>query len=379
MKIPFDSSPLGIRQTREQFATSDADLSYELGKAVQELPPIYPRLLALSISLLVFGAIAWAAVSKVDEVAVAEGQIGPPEEAQPVRSLYGGTIKAIKIQDGQPVNQGDVLVELRSEDIQKRIDNLDRQVKNLHSKWVSEVMVAQQALSGLQKDLKFAEEGIRFKGYLEFKDVDPKLIPLPSLEAAREVELLRNQVKVKNFEILQLSRAYTQELTRLEGEIEQAKTQLEQTTMRSPVSGKVYGLKITPAQATVQPGQELLSILPNEANLLLKVNVLNRDIGFVRPDMKVKVKLATFPFQEFGTIDGTVIQVSPNGIMNEKLGLVFPTRVKLQRDSIRVRGQEIKLFPGMAATGEIVLRRKSVLSFLVEPVTKRFDEAFSVR
>ncbi|MDJ0690788.1 MAG: hypothetical protein QNJ41_20055 [Xenococcaceae cyanobacterium MO_188.B32] len=73
------------------------------------------------------------------------------------------------------------------------------------------------------------------------------------------------------------------------------------------------------------------------------------------------------------------MKVSPNAIKDEKLGLVFPTRIQLHQNSLQVRGREVTFTPGMAATGEIVTRRKSILTFLIEPVTRRFSEAFSVR
>jgi HlyD family secretion protein len=129
----------------------------------------------------------------------------------------------------------------------------------------------------------------------------------------------------------------------------------------------------------VQSGEELLSILPEGEELLLEVKVLNRDIGFIREGMKAKVKMATFPFQEFGTIEGTVVKVSPNAIVDKDLGLVFPTRIRINQDSVKVRGQDVEFTPGMSATGEIVTRKKSILTFLIEPVTRRFSSAFSVR
>ena len=86
-----------------------------------------------------------------------------------------------------------------------------------------------------------------------------------------------------------------------------------------------------------------------------------------------------FPFQEFGAIDGTVVQISPNAIADKDLGLVFPTRIKLNKHSMLVRGQAVTFTPGMAANGEIVTRKKSILTFIMEPVTRRFSEAFSLR
>ncbi len=168
-----------------------------------------------------------------------------------------------------------------------------------------------------------------------------------------------------------------EELTSLEGKIAEAKKRLEQETIKAPISGKVYNIKAT--LGPVQGGEELLSILPEGEEITLEANVMNQDIGFISKGMDVKVKIATFPFQEFGTVDGKVLDISADAIADEKLGLVFPVTVKLNKHSLKVRGEEVDLTPGMVATGEIVTRKKSVLSFLIEPVAKRLSEAFSVR
>lgn len=114
--------------------------------------------------------------------------------------------------------------------------------------------------------------------------------------------------------------------------------------------------------------------------MILEVLIQNRDIGFVAPGMAVKVKVAALPFQEFGTIDGELISISADAVAQESMGLVFPAKVKLSQDSIQKAGHpDIQLLPGMVATGEIVLRQRSVLSFILEPMAKQLSEAFSVR
>jgi HlyD family secretion protein len=178
-------------------------------------------------------------------------------------------------------------------------------------------------------------------------------------------------------EILTQLNKRQEELTTVEGQLQEARKQRERETIKAPVAGKIYSIKAT--KGPVQSGEELLSILPEGEDLLLEVKVLNRDIGFIRQGMKAKVKMATFPFQEFGTIDGEVVQVSPNAIVDKDMGLVFPTRIKLSKHEIQVRGKEVDLTPGMSATGEIVTRKKSILTFIIEPVTRRFGQAFSVR
>ncbi|MEB3212865.1 MAG: HlyD family type I secretion periplasmic adaptor subunit, partial [Leptolyngbyaceae bacterium] len=170
-----------------------------------------------------------------------------------------------------------------------------------------------------------------------------------------------------------------EELANIQGQLNQATIRANSQVITAPIAGRVYNLQATLAEKTIEPGEELLSILPSDNQLLLEVKVLNRDIGFIHEDMRAKVKVATFPFQEFGTIDGTVVQISPNAIVDEQLGPVFLTQIELSQSSMQLRGQEVALVPGMAATGEIVTRQKSVLTFLLEPVTRRFSEAFSVR
>jgi len=141
--------------------------------------------------------------------------------------------------------------------------------------------------------------------------------------------------------------------------IQQAKNAARTETIEAPVAGRIYSVKAT--RGPVQAGEELLSILPDGEELLLEVKVLNRDIGFIREGMKAKVKMATFPFQEFGTINGEVVKVSPNAIVDKELGLIFPREL----GSINTSGvgSKCSVYPGMSATGEIVTRKKSILTF----------------
>lgn len=180
-------------------------------------------------------------------------------------------------------------------------------------------------------------------------------------------------------EILSQTQQRQEELTNIEGQLSQARLRTAGQTITAPVAGKIYDVQTTLGERAVSPGQELMSILPDDETLMLEVKVLNRDIGFISEGMRAKVKLATFPFQEFGTINGEVVQVSPNATLDRDLGPVFETKVKLDRKDINVNGQTVELTPGMAATAEIVTRQRSVLTFLLEPITRRFSEAFSTR
>lgn len=492
------SSPAQTRQVKQQFANPDEFLSYELGKAVQELPPLYTRLLAGSISLLVFGAIGWAHFSKIDEVAVAPGELIASSQVRPVRSLGEGSISAVRVKEGDRVAKGDVLVERNSDLPQAEVDRLARSAQLINedlnrleaertgaaatgtnlqdqllnsrlqnfearqaaaiaeaNRQASVINEAKVRLSRLQDNLvnsrtnlvnaqknyvnaqsileksksilvntEKREQGLRIlladgaAPRLDYIEAQNAVIQAQAgvtnaedgitnaqariTEAQDRVTSIEKEIAAQAQQVRQAEQAYQaardqatslaserqseiltqlnrrqEEQATVQGQLVQAKKQREQQVITAPVAGTIYSIKAT--SGPVQPGEELLSILPDGEELLLEVRVLNRDIGFIREGMRAKVKLATFPFQEFGTINAQVISVSPNAVNDEKLGLVFPTRLKLEQNALQVRGQEVQLTPGMTATGEIVTRRKSVLTFLLEPVTRRFSEAFSVR
>jgi hypothetical protein len=200
-------------------------------------------------------------------------------------------------------------------------------------------------------------------------------------QAEQAYQTARNQnirlTSERQSEILTQINKRKEELTTVAGQLEQARKQKDGENIKAPVAGTIYKIKAT--KGPVQSGEELLSILPEGEEMLLEVKVLNRDIGFISQGMKAKVKIATFPFQEFGVVEGEVLQISPNATIDKELGLVFPTRIKLSKHSLNVRGQDVEFNPGMAANAEIVTRQKSVLTFIIEPITRRFSEAFSVR
>ncbi len=499
MKFSLLANPVQARQTKQQFAQPDEQLSWELGKAVKELPPLYTRFLAGTISVIVFGAIGWAHFSQVDEVARASGELIASTQVRPVTSLGNGFIVAVKVKEGDRVNKGQVLIErdpdLQQADvtrlaktialIQQDLQRLDAERKGVvtttgtqlqdqlltsrlqdykarqaaaQAEAIRQAALVEQAkvrLTRLQDNLNNAitsvsnakinlanarklqqkvinNQAIAQKREQSLRNLTnsgavPRLDYLDALdklnraraeitrandevtnaqnkltEAQDKVTSLEKDIAAQKQEILQAQAAYQaartqvariaserqseiltqihqrqEELTNLQGQLDKAQKQRQKEIITAAISGTVYGVKAT--KGPVQAGEELLSILPDKEELLLEVKILNRDIGFVRPGMKAKVKMATFPFQEFGTVDGEVVTVSPNAIADKELGLVFPARIKLDKHSIAVRGKQVQFTPGMAATCEIITRKKSILTFILEPVTRRFSEAFSLR
>jgi HlyD family secretion protein len=173
------------------------------------------------------------------------------------------------------------------------------------------------------------------------------------------------------------------ELSKKQGEIDVARQQKkERSSLKAAFDGQVYNVKVT--QGPVQQGEELLSILPMGEEIVMEVKVMNQDVGFIKAGMIAKVKLASFPYQEFGVIEGEVLQISPDAVVEKDaqgrdMGPVFPAKVRLKKAKIQIRDRIVDLTPGMAGTADIVTRKKSILSFVLDPINKKFSEALSVR
>lgn len=112
---------------------------------------------------------------------------------------------------------------------------------------------------------------------------------------------------------------------------------------------------------------------------MVEAMVLNRDIGSILVGDEVEVKLEAFPFTKHGVIHGRLENLSMDAIEDENLGLVYAARVALERDTIVVNEQEVRLTSGMAITAEIKTGQRRVIEFLLSPLLRYRDEAFRER
>lgn len=158
-----------------------------------------------------------------------------------------------------------------------------------------------------------------------------------------------------------------------------AKEKYRLQSLRSPVDGVVQQLAIHTLGGVVQPAQQLMVIVPSNSALEAEVMVLNKDVGFVRNGQLVEVKIDSFPYTRYGTITAEVSHVSKDAVQDEKQGLVFPARVKLQRDTIAVDAQQVALQAGMSITAEIRTGERRVIEYLLSPLQQYQSEAMRER
>jgi len=149
--------------------------------------------------------------------------------------------------------------------------------------------------------------------------------------------------------------------------------------IKSPVDGFVGKLLIHTEGGVVNPNDNLISIVPSDAPLIIKANVLNKDIGFLKLGQEVAVKIDTFSFQKYGLLYGNIIEISKDAIEDEKLGLIYEIKIKPKILDIKVEGEIRQLEIGMSVIAEVKTGKRRVIELFIYPIIKYMDEGLSVR
>jgi hemolysin D len=170
-----------------------------------------------------------------------------------------------------------------------------------------------------------------------------------------------------------------QKAASLEQELIKADQRGRLMRMTAPVSGTVQQLVINTVGGVVTPAQPLMVIVPRDNVLEVEAMLPNKDIGFVNPGQEAEVKVETFPFTKYGTLHGKITQVSSDAIQDEKLGLIYSTRVKLARDTLRVENKTVRLTPGMAVTVEVKTGTRRVIEYFLSPLMQVTSESLRER
>lgn len=127
------------------------------------------------------------------------------------------------------------------------------------------------------------------------------------------------------------------------------------------------------------PAQSLMVIVPADQPVEVEAMLENKDVGFVHVGQVVTVKVETFTFTRYGTIEGEIINVSNDAIEDQKLGLIYSSRIRLKSDHVQVNGRRVALSPGMRVTAEIKTDQRRVIDYFLSPLTRSLDESLRER
>ena len=394
------------------------------------------------VSLIII-TILWLIIGKIDIVITARGIAIPDGEAKIIQPLETGVIKEILVKEGDFVRKDQLLVlidtmatdaqlktvkenletskeeakRLEAQGLEQKFNSKDEVQKNLYNESLkalnSLIGAKNQEIKQIERQIdsntaqkrdyenqlqssidreKRLENVKDIVAYNDFKEAQDRTIALRESVNRTEAEIKRLQAQKRQIqnEIAQLRADFkAQKLENLTEtnkrikELEASKEQIEFSNINqkitAPVDGFIDKLMIHTIGGVVTPAQELIALTPIDAPVLIKATVLNKDIGFIRPDMPVSIKIDTYDFQKYGLLHGKVKSISKNSIENEELGPVYEIYITLDKNTLIIDSKKQKISTGMTLNAEIEIGKRRIIEFFIYPLIKYMDEGVSVR
>ena len=228
--------------------------------------------------------------------------------------------------------------------------------------------------------------------YFNYLDYQAKRMELEQNLAAQQAEISRAesslQQAIREWAAVKAEREKDiaakmvddrKQLQAYEEELKKAEQKSRQSTIVAPVAGRVTQLAIHTLGGVVTDAQSLMIIVPEGTTLEVEAWAANKDIGFLKTGQAAEVKIETFNFQRYGTIDATVVEISADATEDKEKGRVYRVVLELQRQDVEVAGKNVPLSPGMSATAEVKIRQKRIIEFFLDPFRKYKSEALRER
>lgn len=445
LNIPTESKS-GLPRARARFLTQ----SIQLEEA--NPPGLVRAAIFLCCGFLVF-LCAWAAITEVDEIARAPGEIVPRGQSHKIQHFEGGIVEDLLVRNGQRVSAGEVLVNLlphsthseraqvqarlianalqherlqalvadREPDFSPYSETHPRQVAEEHAAFVAQrnsylqrrevieqqILQRQQELAQQQNQVTALHEEIAL--LQEQAGIDDKIRDLglvPKIDRLRrETKLAERQgaltqakdgVAIINVSLtetkqrlLELQANWLSEIQLQDSQIRAQIAEIEKNLIRlddrvqrlqirAPVSGFIEDLQVSAIGSVIKPGQDILTIIPSDEALVVEARVSTTDIGHVHVGLPVDVKVNSYNAFRFGSIDGTVQRLSASTYLDEKEQPYYVAEVALAKNHVG-DATHLQVIPGMTVAANIKTGKKTLLSYLVKPVSRGFSESFTER
>jgi len=148
------------------------------------------------------------------------------------------------------------------------------------------------------------------------------------------------------------------------------KDRLARTLVKSPVNGTVNRILVTTVGGVIQPGMNLIEIVPTEGTLLIEAKIKPADIAFLRPNQKAMVKFTAYDYTIYGGLEAKLEQIGADSITDEKKESYYLVTLRTDKNFIGSKDDPLPIIPGMIASVDILTGKKTILSYLLKPVLK---------
>ena len=364
--------------------------------------------------------IGFAAVFEIDQAVRAQGQIIPGARTQVIQAVDGGMLTALHVKEGDTVKAGQKLAELEPDRAQA---GYAQSQAELASKRIA-LIRARAELAGTAP-----RYGSEYPDYRDFIDAQMGIYQQRKRSLDEELAILHQAMKLAQDELGMVQRLYQNgdisqsevmrahrqvldlqsrinsarnkyfqdtraELAKLEDELSTSRYKrdereniLKHTDLASPMDGVVKLVRINTVGGVLKPGDELMQISPVDDELLVEIKVNPADVGLLKTGLPVTLRFDAFDSSIYGNVRGTLRYLSPDTLneqgANGQSQIYYRAQVAIdwqatqQQGSTRIQPKDLK--PGLTATADVLTGTRSILTYLIKPVSRAFSGAMTQR
>jgi hemolysin D len=229
-------------------------------------------------------------------------------------------------------------------------------------KYQSQIDQIQEQKQRISLDLEKAEQDVRSAQAETVDTVMTQMVSNDKQIAAIDTDasrvILENQKKIAE----------------IDAQLSQAKLTLQYQELHAPVDGTVFELKAGTPGYVASPNVPVMKLVPT-SGLVAKIDITNKDIGFVREGMPVDVRLDSFPFREFGGMGGKLTWIGSDALPPDQLHQFyrFPAKIQIDGQVLQINGREVALQSGMSISANIKLQKRRVINIFLDEILKTTD------
>ena len=353
--------------------------------------PIWSQALIWTIIGTASLAFVYAIFAKIDEVILAPGELQPLGAERPIKAPFAGVVKEILVKEGQNVLANQALIRLDPDVSGKRADTLREQIRIERVRFTEE----SRSIAAREQSLRERTEGLQ-KSLQTEQQVYDMIRPLGEVGGIQKMQVLQQKNRVQQLrseiaqsranlqevqaQLLKMKQESLKELADLDRQLLEVTDTQNKEVLRAPLDGVVYGLIPSSPGYAAAAGETLVKIVPGGV-LEAKVYLTNRDVGFVTPNMSAQIRVDTFPYTQFGAIEGSLKSVGtlPEPPDQQNPQPRFPAYVKLDKDYLTRGNRQFPVSPGQSVQVNLILREKRVISILTDAADKMFDSLRRIR
>ncbi|MBF0116058.1 MAG: HlyD family type I secretion periplasmic adaptor subunit [Magnetococcales bacterium] len=449
LKSSIAPTPLGEQPSRRKIRYLAQSVALE-----ETGNPFLAQMVVYTVTSIIFLFLVWAAVTRVDEVAMANGSVIPTGKVQVVQHNDGGVVEEILVQEGDVVRSGQVLIRLDTtsmrielKELQLKETSLSAQSQRLyafanheklefvppatHSEnfmadqrkvYEAQVLAREEKSSSLsslirQKQADLALLGEQEKtllvklGYLqesfalkkslterglsskmrfldaqtELNQVQGELRQIQTKKRQMKNVLEESEINLRELDAQLTKQALTEmgtvraELAQVEEMIKRLSNKLGGMEIKAKVDGIVQSLSANSRGGVITPRAVILELVPLDRALIVEAKISGRDIGHVKVGQPVGIKFTAFDFARYGGVGGTLQQVSPTTVPDDRGEPYYKGTILLEASHVGPDPALRPIMPGMMVQASIQTGNKSILEYLLKPIYASVQQALQER